>query len=428
MQSLPVIVSSAEMIICLGTSTAGSQLTGIVSFPPPRHGMQYTVDAEKFDEYWDLMMPLFSATAVRIYIAFFLLALHTLSRRSKTHRIKFLMVASCLMAVLGTIQMAITTAATATTARFVQTVVHAQVLRQPDILSTLGKVESIMFGINKRVFLLFYDVNPAVSVLRNMGIPKKDTNPTCNVHAIHFHMSGPLPTRVLHIVWVPRQMQFSRRSQATGRILWIRRATSHLGLDTTSRKRYDMAITIIIESGAIYCVAVIFLVITASLDNLELHYLGIAIGGQVLNIIPTFTVVYIGLHNAVDTPLTEPIHQFRSYQHSLCPFTTTGATMQVDRCFNWKPRTSFVGKYRRYSRVGGSERITRSFPENMGAPASLPVNGPALSMRDAVIVTAATLNVKARVCGHWQMAAVVVCSVFDCQILSIPSVYLGRGQ
>jgi hypothetical protein len=37
-----------------------------------------------------------------------------------------------------------------------------------------------------------------------------------------------------------------------------------------------------LESGAIYCITAIFLVITASLDDLEIFNTGVAIAGQII--------------------------------------------------------------------------------------------------------------------------------------------------
>ncbi|KAF8184037.1 hypothetical protein K438DRAFT_2162139, partial [Mycena galopus ATCC 62051] len=102
-----------------------------------------------------------------------------------------------------------------------------------------------------------------------------------------------------------------------GRILWIQRVASHAGLDNTVRRRSNMAIGIVLESGAIYCIAAILLACTASRYSSESdstsHYMVIGIAGQLLgllvfsyilqvfrNIIPTFTLVYVGLKNTVE--------------------------------------------------------------------------------------------------------------------------------
>ncbi|KAJ7879152.1 hypothetical protein B0H13DRAFT_1892377 [Mycena leptocephala] len=75
----------------------------------------------------------------------------------------------------------------------------------------------------------------------------------------------------------------------------------HVGLNTLC-SRYNTAIAIILESGAVYCAAPIFLLITLSLENVHLNaqlysIIGLGIVQQLINIIPTFTLVYIRLKN-----------------------------------------------------------------------------------------------------------------------------------
>ncbi|KAJ7813170.1 hypothetical protein B0H13DRAFT_2294105 [Mycena leptocephala] len=75
----------------------------------------------------------------------------------------------------------------------------------------------------------------------------------------------------------------------------------HVGLNALC-SRYNTAIAIILESGAVYCAAPIFLLITLSLENAHLNVqlysiIGLGIVQQLINIIPTFTLVYIGLKN-----------------------------------------------------------------------------------------------------------------------------------
>jgi type III secretory pathway component EscR len=87
-----------------------------------------------------------------IYISLFLLTFYLLFRRRKSPGIKLLIVISCIMAALGTTQMAVNIAETAVVARFVQQIVHAQVLNEHESLSSLAVLETIggvLFSINK---------------------------------------------------------------------------------------------------------------------------------------------------------------------------------------------------------------------------------------------------------------------------------------
>ncbi|KAJ7854773.1 hypothetical protein B0H13DRAFT_1903518 [Mycena leptocephala] len=98
-------------------------------------------------------------------------------------------------------------------------------------------------------------------------------------------------------------------TRTAGRILYIRRAASHVGLDRTLQNRYSAAIGIILESGAIYCITAIFLVITVSVYDSGIHNIGIGVAEQLINIIPTFTLVYVGLNN---TDYSQHNHQVLS--------------------------------------------------------------------------------------------------------------------
>ncbi|KAJ7906172.1 hypothetical protein B0H13DRAFT_2021462 [Mycena leptocephala] len=125
-----------------------------------------------------------------------------------------------------------------------------------------------------------------------------------------------------------------------GRILWIQQAASHIGLDNTLRSRYNTAVGIILESGAIYCVAAIFLVITVSLDG-GFFYLGfvssILICGYVLpvlrNIIPMFSLVYVGMKYPVDSAAG---HSSRAPFRQHLPVRLT--TMQPGQVLHIKPQ------------------------------------------------------------------------------------------
>ncbi|KAJ7248858.1 hypothetical protein B0H12DRAFT_711907 [Mycena haematopus] len=277
----------------------------------PGTTMQYSVDSEDFKSSWNLMISLFSETAVSlvlygIYLAFFLLSVYTLSHRPKAPGIKFLIIASCVMAVLGTIQVATIVAAAAVDARFVQQIVSAEVVNQPAILSTLGRVVSVIFAIDTLIadslFLyrcyVIWRFEWKVTIL-----PAALMIPTFIVAILWGAPVTPITdVRIAYILGAATNLILT--ASTAGRILWIHRVASRAGLDNPMRRRVRMAIGIVLESGAIYCIAAVFLAITASQyqtgDSLTIHYVMIGIAGQMLNIIPTFTLVYVGLKNTVD--------------------------------------------------------------------------------------------------------------------------------
>ncbi|KAJ6475108.1 hypothetical protein C8R47DRAFT_1143547 [Mycena vitilis] len=78
-----------------------------------------------------------------------------------------------------------------------------------------------------------------------------------------------------------------------GRIWWIRRATLHVGSDSKIRQeRYSSVIAMILESGALYCVATVLLTITAPLEQSALVE---AAATHLVNIVPTLIIVRVGL-------------------------------------------------------------------------------------------------------------------------------------
>ncbi|KAJ7933014.1 hypothetical protein B0H13DRAFT_1856621 [Mycena leptocephala] len=76
------------------------------------------------------------------------------------------------------------------------------------------------------------------------------------------------------------------------------------------------ALTGKLESGAIYCIMAILLDIAVSLYKDEIYYIGVSIGEQMINIIPTFTLVYVGLNNTDYTQPKEHIRQVASTHHA----------------------------------------------------------------------------------------------------------------
>ncbi|KAJ6605182.1 hypothetical protein DFH09DRAFT_1120949 [Mycena vulgaris] len=91
-----------------------------------------------------------------------------------------------------------------------------------------------------------------------------------------------------------------------GRISWMRRAAFYAGLNDTCRTRCRTAVTIILESGAIYYIYAVLLTITFSIRPLTwsvAYGITLGISLQAINIAPTLTVVRIGLGHNTDDPI-----------------------------------------------------------------------------------------------------------------------------
>ncbi|KAJ7823821.1 hypothetical protein B0H14DRAFT_2825785 [Mycena olivaceomarginata] len=192
-----------------------------------------------------------------VYINLFLLSIYTLTRRRETPGNRVLIAASCI---------GVNIAETVAFARFVQQIVHVQVLNPPKSMTTVMVVESGLLAINKYVIA---------------GMLSTVTLRTA--YALTAYVLGAATNIVLS-------------SLTVGRILWIRRAASHVGLDSSVRSQYNRAIGIILESGAIYCIGTIFLAIAVVFQG-DIYHIGISVSQEMLNIIPTFTLVYVGLQN-----------------------------------------------------------------------------------------------------------------------------------
>ncbi|KAF7333368.1 hypothetical protein MVEN_02352400 [Mycena venus] len=280
--------------------------------------MQYTADSEQFDYSWDVLISALSGTAgalllYGIYVSLFLLSIYTLARRRRDiPAIRFLVAASCVMAVVGTAEISITFARTVVTVRFVQQLVHAQVLNVPPLAETLLTIENVLLSINILVTDSFFIyrcyviwgckrkilITPAILILTTLvlSILGSPTGNTERGIPIFRNIAGGL-TVAMNVVLT---------ALTAGRIMWMRRESLRVGLDNASYSRYTRAIGLILESGAIYCVVIIFLFTTVSLnDDGKIFYIGFGIARQVLNIIPTFSLVYVGLNDTADGRPTE---------------------------------------------------------------------------------------------------------------------------
>ncbi|KAJ7898485.1 hypothetical protein B0H13DRAFT_1884219 [Mycena leptocephala] len=264
--------------------------------------MRYTVDAEDFDYDWNFMMNSFAGTglalaaalrvnrATGIYINLFLLALHTHSRRRKAPGTKILIVATCVMAVLGTTQMAIGIAQAMLEARFVQQAVHAHVWELPlfNVLIQLYRCY-VIWGFQRKILIL-----PALLMLSTF------------VAAILNCTLGGAVNRFVGITQIPYILGVATNlvlTAFTGEFSSIINLAGYYG----SAEQHRMLVSKPgLESGAIYCVMAILLAIFSRLTpaiDADIYDIASAIAPQLMNIIPTLTLVYIGLTSTAETTL-----------------------------------------------------------------------------------------------------------------------------
>ncbi|KAJ7305619.1 hypothetical protein DFH08DRAFT_1089006 [Mycena albidolilacea] len=233
-----------------------------------------------------------------IYICLFLLSIRVLSCRATPGR-KLLIVFSCVMAVVGTVAMAIEIFLAVISARHVQELVHGGSLNKLAEEQTLGKALDITTIVNLFIsdsFFLFrcyviwgyrwkVAILPAVLILSTFTV---GILATANDEALFVTYYG-----------LAAAANFVLTTLTAGRIFWVWRHASCLSVDTNLRGRYNTALKLVFESGAIYCVGIVFLLIGFE-GNEDIYVITTAFAGQALNIIPTFTLVYVGLNNSGD--------------------------------------------------------------------------------------------------------------------------------
>ncbi|KAF7340761.1 hypothetical protein MSAN_02104700 [Mycena sanguinolenta] len=272
--------------------------------------MQYTVDSGQFDSSWDSFTAVFSKTGISlvlfgIYVNLFWLSIYTLARRRGIPRQDFLIAASSAMAVMALMQIAVGVAQIALATRFLQESVRHAASNPPQSMQTLQAVSNELLTINVAATDIFFMyrcyvvwgyqrkvlILPTLLMLATLGTATIGSL-SCEIPAAVIPCG---PATATNIVLT---------TLTAGRILWVSRQPAPLGLSETNQSCYKRAIRIILESGALYCVATIFLLIAASKNSLQAFDVGYAMGQQAVassqNIIPTFTLVYVGLQGTAD--------------------------------------------------------------------------------------------------------------------------------
>ncbi|KAK7012597.1 hypothetical protein R3P38DRAFT_3364393 [Favolaschia claudopus] len=117
-----------------------------------------------------------------------------------------------------------------------------------------------------------------------------------------------------------------------GRIVWIqRKSASTLSDDDVTRSRCTRATKIILESGLIYCVVALFIVVSFSINE-EWLRIGFGLAAQLMNIVPTFTLVGSG----------------KCYENNRVPFDKASAFSSTSACGGAIATTVVGGSYPAY--------------------------------------------------------------------------------
>jgi len=274
-------------------------------------------DAAALHDLWfDMILQICMAGAALlfygIYIILFVLAIVTLSRRKTAGR-RVLLVATWSMAALATGQIVVVLASCVVSIQISQQILVSSadpnagpVTVSLTLYNALSTAQNVAWPINNLVTdaLFLYRCYviwgrkwtvvfvPGILILATLGIGLFLTFTTSALPSSIGYLMGAVTNVVLMVL-------------TAGRIWWIRGETLHVGLDQIVRSRCNTAVAIILESGALYCVCVILLAVTAPRHDVPegaLFYVVVGISSQVINIAPTLTIVRVGLgHNIQDS-------------------------------------------------------------------------------------------------------------------------------
>ncbi|KAK7014222.1 hypothetical protein R3P38DRAFT_1443436 [Favolaschia claudopus] len=245
--------------------------------------------------------------------------MYLLSRRWGAPGVGFLMTTSFTMAVLATGQIILTIVWAVTIFHSVQIQVFPgetlnELHRIAPIEKTFAMIQLILCSINVATVdcLFLYRCYAVWNYRKNIIVLPALFIAVTLVVNISW-ATNPNVTKAQVAVCLAMVTNLILTALTAGRILYLGRLTRlklvlysdrSRSIDNGSqyRTRSKRAIAIILESGAIYCAAMIFLFIMTINNNLQNFQLGGSLFENFLNIIPTFTIVYVGLNNQCTNP------------------------------------------------------------------------------------------------------------------------------
>ncbi|KAJ7913891.1 hypothetical protein B0H13DRAFT_2270985 [Mycena leptocephala] len=252
-----------------------------------------------------------------LYLVLFLFSLHALHRRQPT-RSRFLLVTAWAIFIFATITTVLTLISTSlavqglfvlgetpndlAASQRLEEVHNALILAQYFLLATNNFVTDLVFlyrtymiwGLQKKILVL-----PGISVLATLVLACISAAP-----------NGPfIDMRVPYAMGAATNIILT--CFTAGRI-WYIRWEAQIYIPDTFRKRYDTAVAIILESGAIYCLAMLLMVVACSVPGFSASAEivgGMAQGlvNQVVNITPALILVRVGLGRSTENTSPFPM-------------------------------------------------------------------------------------------------------------------------
>ncbi|KAJ7159511.1 hypothetical protein C8R46DRAFT_1108449 [Mycena filopes] len=296
--------------------------------------MSFALSPANFKEQVETNIPALCTELIfyGIHFVLFCLAISFLARR-KTGGQKVLLGYTVVLFLFGTTQLVLTLVNTAT---FVRLLVQEGDRTNYDygILAYWGVVRLFVFWTNNFVsdsLLLYRCYLIWGSRWRPMALPGILIMGTFVVMVITFKIWN-FQFRVVFAV-LAAITNLSLVVFTAGRIWWIRRQASHVFDGDTVQSRYNTALAMIIESGAIYYIFAILLM-TPIDPTFYGAMSGIAI--HLINIVPTLIVVRVGLgHNIQETiqgrAARTPTEQPFTRRRAAAPPSPSGTVLYITR-------------------------------------------------------------------------------------------------
>ncbi|KAJ7902847.1 hypothetical protein B0H14DRAFT_2667865 [Mycena olivaceomarginata] len=282
--------------------------------------MEYIVNSAAFNFYWDLLLREISGTCVQIffyaiYLNLFIFAIYTLGRRNTAGK-GVLLTFTWVMAILGTTQAILRIPTTAVTLRMTQDLVQQRNNLNPGpapplelwkTYDSLYMAQDVIFAINNSVAdsLFLYRcyvvwgrkmaiILPGVLMISTVVL-------ACIANAKTDLLLGQFDGRIPYILAAATNLVLVMLT--AGRIWWKRREAVHIGADEALKNRYSTVIAILVESGALYCIFAIVIVISRQFSQRGIPFIMLQCASEhLVNILPTLIIVRTGLgHNIQDT-------------------------------------------------------------------------------------------------------------------------------
>ncbi|KAJ6559835.1 hypothetical protein B0H19DRAFT_1260523 [Mycena capillaripes] len=284
--------------------------------------MSYVVDPDVFDNYWEnvqneICTALMDVLLYGVFVVLFLIALYLLYHRKSPGRTTLLLLIAA-MTLLATAQFSLHIATTSLALRLLRVAITdgqltvpiqptgtehlywALVFTQDVILVTNTVITDgllvyrcyLVWNRPHRVFV----VAPILLMLGTLATGYVTSYDEDYSNVPWYHLD-PRIVFTLNLF-----TNFVLMLLTAGRIWWVtRQQRAVFGPDFTPR--YNAAIAIVLESGAIYCCGLVFQVVALSVQGSAptAVYLSHGTAGQLVNIVPTLIVVRVGLGHAVPT-------------------------------------------------------------------------------------------------------------------------------